>query len=151
MVSDKGGLSSFGSEDMEYEDDEEDDETEEHFQSEDVEDVFSSSKLPPVQLPLDYNLHLKRRTVLPTAKSVKLVKQEPLDEAMEIEQERKQVKLVKPVFSTPTSVQTSPRRVTAAELFTPSGVSGLTTCAHAVFKFGRLILWMWSYNNIHIS
>lgn len=116
-----GGVVSF-SEEMDFEEEEE--QNGEQFQSEDVEDIFSSSKLPPVQLPLDYNLHLKRGTAALPAKPVKPVKQESVDDnAMEVEQDPKQVKLVKPVISTLTSTQTKPHRVTAAELFTPSEVA----------------------------
>ncbi|CAI7995906.1 hypothetical protein GBAR_LOCUS1785 [Geodia barretti] len=78
--------------------------------------MFRDSKLPPIQLPLDYSVHSRRTAV--TTKN-KIVKQGVEEDASGPPTCR--VKLVKPV-SEPgaASTQSQPERMTAAKLFTPS-------------------------------
>ena len=96
-----------------------------------VEELFAGSLLPPVQLPLDYSTHIKQRTlVAPTAKTIKKIKQEHVDDLEEMDTSEssaistltsKHVRFAKPVMQ-PAVSEVKDHRVTAAELFTPSEV-----------------------------
>lgn len=95
-----------------------------------VEELFSSSLLPPVQLPLDYSTHTRQRTsVAPTAaKIVKKIKQECVDDLEKMDTSEssgvsmsKHVQFAKPVMQ-PAASEVKGHRITAAELFTPSEV-----------------------------
>jgi hypothetical protein len=77
--------------------------------------MFRDSKLPPIQLPLDYSVHSRHRAVTTKNKIVKV----------EVEEDASgpptgPVKLVKPVREPGASTQSHPERMTAAKLFTPS-------------------------------
>ena len=97
-----------------------------------VEELFSDSVIPPVQLPLDYTSHIKQRTLpVVTAKSAKRVKQEPRDnggiEDMDTaESSNLSPKLFKPA-KPPVSAEVKGHQVTAAELFTPNEVCTMKT------------------------
>ncbi len=113
---------------MEGEGEEEEEDREEGARG-NVEDLFAGSSLPPVQLPLDYSTHIKQRTlVAPTTKTIKKIKQEPVDDLEEMDTSEasavsasKHVQFAKPVIQPPVS-EVKGHRVTAAELFTPSEV-----------------------------
>lgn len=81
-------------------------------------DLFSSSLIPPIQLPLDSSLHsetIKELTVQP--QPLITVKSEPQsDEVMEVDTSKEPVKPVKPV----TKPVTQPHQITVSQLFTPS-------------------------------
>ena len=95
-----------------------------------VEELFANSLLPPVQLPLDYSTHVKQRTLVapPTAKTVKKIKQECVDDLEQMDTSEssavsvlKHVRFAKSVEK-PIASEVKGHRVTAAELFTPSEV-----------------------------
>ena len=101
-----------------------------------VEELFAGSLLPPVQLPLDYSTHVKQRTlVASTAKTVKKIKQERVNDMEEMDTSEsggvstlKHVHFAKPVKQ-PTVSEVKSHRVTAAELFTPSEVHSFSNLA----------------------
>lgn len=89
--------------------------------------LFLNSQYPPIQLPLDYQLHTRHRVVAP--KKVKVVKDEPMDftdsaAAMEVEVDSKETKtltLAKAMVAP--SAQVKGQQIKVADLFTPSDVS----------------------------
>ena len=89
-----------------------------------VEELFSGSLLPPVQLPLDYSTHVKQRTLVAKTKVVKKIKQEPVEEMDTSESSSVLTsKLVaRPTATTPVSEVKGHGETTAAELFTPTEV-----------------------------
>lgn len=86
-----------------------------------VEELFSGSLIPPVQLPLDYAMHVKQRTLAPT-KLVKQVKLEPKDDSEQMDITTKLgTKPAKPAKAPPFA-EVKGHQITAAELFTPNEV-----------------------------
>ena len=89
-----------------------------------MDDLFSNSQHPPIQLPLDYQLHTRHRLVVP--KKVKVVKDEPMDftdssAAMVDSKETKSLTLAKAMVAPPSQVKT--HQINVADLFTPTDVS----------------------------
>ena len=87
-----------------------------------VEELFSSSFIPPVQLPLDYFTHNKQKT-LPQVKTVKRIKQEPQDEIEDMDTNEAKDSVLKPGKEISASSEVKGHQMTAAELFTPAKVS----------------------------
>ena len=88
-----------------------------------IDELFSSSKQPPTQLPLDYQLHTKTRVV--AQKQVKAIKEEPMEfsdlsldqKSMDMADKLKPAKTMAP----PTDVK--PQQTKISDLFTPEDVS----------------------------
>lgn len=122
------GMRDVGKNNLHFLDEEEGEEVD------DVKQLFPTSKLPPVQLPLDYSLHARHKTVAPKPIKNKgkdgskyllpisllvlsfLVKLEASELAT-----ASPVKQVKSTLES-TSNQAKQERMTAAQLFTPSEV-----------------------------
>ena len=99
-----------------------------------VAELFGESLIPPVQLPLDYSMHVKQRT-LPAAASKAIVKQKPRDdndqEEMDTEESSSSTtKVVK--FAKPLEIKG--HQVTAAELFTPCEVRKIKNYFRSFFN-----------------
>lgn len=131
---------------------EEEDDHEEGASGGNVEELFAGSFLPPVQLPLDYSMHVKQRTlVAPTTKTIiKKIKQEPVDDLEEMDTSEsnavsasKHVRFAKPVTQSAAS-EIKGHRVTAAELFTPSEVHFSSNLSFALRR-GVTIFALWHF------